>query len=134
MKTSRRIAVFFIGVLIGCVLIYFTLIKGRDRTYWLPSNRVRNELLSRKLFFPENTLCKMKCAGLDKNQVKEILNTGKIDFGKSHIHGVPIPSYAIDGSKITSNQIVVFFTTIDSTTEVTAVDYSTAKPDTCNCK
>jgi len=47
----------------------------------------------------------MNCMGISKDQLKQVLKEGSVNFGKSEVHGTPYPTYAIDG-KTPSGQSV----------------------------
>lgn len=134
MPVSKRILIYAVGFFIGSVMVYFILFRGRDRTYWLPGNRVKEELTKKKLYFPENTLCKMKCRNINEEEIKEILTNGDVNFQESDVHDAPCPSYAIEGSTSGHKELRIVFTSFDSITEVTTAINLAGKNDSCNCR
>ena len=134
MTSKKRILIYLLGFLIGCVVVYFSLFRGKDRTYWLPSNRVREKLMQKKLFFPENTLCKMKCRGIEEQEVKDILKNGDINFSESDVHDAPCPSYALEGIGTKNKKVRVVFTSFDSITQVSTAINLLESNDSCGCK
>ena len=134
MPTKKRFLIYFFGFSIGCFFVYFSLFKGKDRMYWLPGNRVKEQLMQKKLFFPENTLCKMKCRDINEEGVKDILKNGSVNFQESDIHDAPCPSYAIEGEISGNKKVRIIFTSFDSVTEVTTAINLSGRNDSCSCK
>jgi hypothetical protein len=135
MKTFHRIRLYAFGFLIGCVLVYFILLRGKNRSYWLPGNRVKEQLMKGKLLYSEHALCRMKCRSISEEEINEILKNGNVNFSESHPHGAPCPSYAFDGTTSDKKNLRIVFASCDtlSTKVVTAINLDLMK-DTCNCK
>ena len=134
MKTSRRFWIFGIGFLIGSVLVYFTLFRGQDRSYWLPENRIKDLIQQSELVYSSHAICVMDCRNINKEDVSKILKTGDVNYEESNIHNTSCPSYAIDGILSGNKKIRIVVTTVDSVAEVeTAIDLN-LKNDSCLCK
>lgn len=141
MKTGHRIRLYIYGFLTGCVMVYFILFRGRDRTYWLPENRVKEQLLKGKLVFTRHAQCRMKCRNITEEEVKEILKNGNVNFSESHPHDTPCPSYAMDGTTSDKQIVRIVFASCDTLTTkvVTAIDLSRSEgphaeeKNTCGC-
>ncbi len=134
MKTPKRIFLFSIGIVLGCVMVYFTLIRGRNRTYWLPENRVKDLILKSEIIYSSHAKCVMNCRNINEADVMEILREGDVNFEESNTHDTPCPSYAIDGTLAGDKKIRIVITTVDSIAEIeTAIDLNSNK-DTCRCK
>ncbi len=134
MTKSKRILLFSVGIIVGSVMVYFTLIKDRDRTYWLPENRVKNNILNSKIIYSPHAKCMMACREIDEASILNVLKNGDVNFSESNIRDTPCPSYAIDGTITGNKKIRIVVTTIDSISEIeTAIDLN-EKKDTCLCK
>lgn len=134
MKNPRRILLFSFGVVLGCIMVYFTLIKGRNRTYWLPENRVKDLILKSEIVYSPHAKCVLKCRNINEADVMEILKNGDVNFEESNTHDTPCPSYAIDGSLAGDKKIRIIITTVDSVAEIeTAIDLN-LKRDSCLCR
>lgn len=135
MKTWPRIRLYLFGFLVGCVMVYFVLFKGRNRGYWLPENRVKEQLMKGNLVFTEHAKCRMTCRGISEEEVKEILKNGSVNFSESHPHDTPCPSYALEGTMADKQNVRIVFSSCDTTTTkvVTTIDLG-SKQDTCNCR
>ncbi|MEK6614807.1 MAG: DUF4258 domain-containing protein, partial [Bacteroidota bacterium] len=132
MTTPKRIRLYLYGFLIGCVMVYFVLFRGRNRSYWLPENRVKEQLMKGNLVFTRHAQCRMKCRAITEDEVREILKNGNVNFSESHPHDTPCPSYALDGTTSDKQNVRIVFASCDtiSTKVVTAIDLGVEK-DTC---
>ncbi|MBI4945115.1 MAG: DUF4258 domain-containing protein [Bacteroidetes bacterium] len=135
MTTPKRIQLYLYGFLIGCVMVYFVLIRGRNRGYWLPENRVKEQLMKGNLVFTEHAQCRMKCRAISEEEVRDILKNGNVNFSESHPHDSPCPSYAFDGTTSAKENVRIVFASCDTLTTkvVTAIDLG-LKQDTCECR
>ena len=135
MKTGQRIRLYVYGFLIGCALVYFILFRGRNRTYWLPENRVKEQLRKGNLIYSEHAQCRMKCRHISEEEVKEILKNGNVNFSESHPHDSPCPSYALEGTTSAKRNERIIFSSCDTlTTKVVTVIDLDSKKDSCECK
>lgn len=135
MTKGKRIRLFFIGFIIGCVLVYFMLFRDSDRSYWLPDNRVKEQVNKSTFTFSEHAICIMACKQITEEEVRDILKNGDVNFSESDTRGVPCPSYAIEGT--THNKKLRVLVTIferDSMAEITTTINMEAGKDTCKCK
>ena len=134
MKTRRRILLFSMGAIIGCILVYFTLIRGNDRSYWLPQNRIKELILKSELVYSEHATCIMNCRNINKEDVMQILKTGEVNFDESNVHNTACPSYALEGTLSGNKKLRIIITTVDSVAEVESAIDLNLKRDSCNCR
>jgi hypothetical protein len=117
----------------GCMVVYFLLIRGKDFGFWLPDRRIHEQLQSHSLVYTHHAECRMKCRQISENEVKQILQNGEVNFRKSNTRGKPCPSYALEGKTSDGQHVRIVFAACDSITKViTAIDLY-AKNDTCQC-
>ncbi|MBI3501217.1 MAG: DUF4258 domain-containing protein [Bacteroidetes bacterium] len=134
MTTGKRIRLYLFGFLIGCVLVYFILLRGKNRSYWLPENRIKEQMLKGNLIYSEHAKCRMKCRNITEEEVKEILKKGSVNFSESHPHDSPCPSYAFDGkTSAGKNERIVFSSCDTLTTKVVTAINLDSKKDSCEC-
>ena len=130
----RRFALFGLGIILGCVMVYFTLIRGKNRGSWLPENRVKELILKSEIVYSSHAKCVMACRKINENDVMTILKDGSVNFSESNVHETTCPSYAIDGTLSGDKKIRIVVTTVDSVAEIeTAIDLN-LKKDSCLCK
>lgn len=128
MKVSHRIRVYMVGLLIGCVLVYFMLIKDKNRGYWLPENRVKEQVRKSRIIFSEHAKCILTCKGVSEEEAKDILKNGDINFRESDTRRTPCPSYIFEGK-----DVKIICTACDSISEIINVIGLHEKQDTCHC-
>lgn len=132
--TPKRLFLFSIGIILGSLLVYFTLIRGRNRAHWLPGNRVKELILKSEIIYSPHAKCIMACRNISESDVMHILKEGDVNFKESHVRDTPCPSYAIDGTGTGDKNIRIVVTTVDSIAEIeTAIDLD-SKKDSCLCK
>lgn len=130
----RRVLLFSIGIGIGCVMVYFTLIRGKNRGYWLPENRVRDLILQSEIIYSPCAKCMMACMKIDEQNVMKILREGDVNFEESNVRGAACPSYAIEGTLAGDKKIRIVVATVDSIAKIeTAIDLGLRK-DSCLCR
>ena len=135
MLTWKRIRLYLFGFLIGCVMVYFLLLRGVNRTYWFPNNRVKEQVNKSTFSFSEHAKCILLCKQISEEEVREVLKNGDVNFSESDTRGVPCPSYAIEGTSH-NKKLRVLLTVFerDSTAEITTAINMEAGKDTCRCK
>lgn len=136
MTTGKRIRLYLAGFLIGCVLVYFMLFRGTDRSYWLPANRVKEQMNKSTFRYSEMARCRMDCKQITQAEVEEILRNGEVNFSESDSRGTAVPSYAVEGRTSTNKNLRVIVTIYerDSVAEITTAVNMDGSRDTCACK
>lgn len=68
--------------------------------------------------------CRMKCRKITQEEVKDIMQHGKINYNKSDLNDRPCPSYALEGYTEKDNQHVriVFGQCNEKTKVITCID------------
>ena len=96
MKFARRLKLYLIGVLMGCVLVVFFF---NDRlsvlTSWLTNNRVLLRLEMTTNEISASADCMMKCAQLDTTHLEELYRDGDVNFELSQTRQDP-KIYVVD--------------------------------------
>ena len=86
----------------------------------------RNRGFDRRTSFLEYTphaQCRMDCRHINKEEVEEIMHTGKINYRKSEAHARPCPTYALEGTTHDNQRIRIVFAQCDFKTKVvTTID------------
>lgn len=133
MTKARRIQLFIVGFTLGSVMVYFTLFRGKDRDYWLPENRLKDQVSKSRVIFSDHAKCIMQCRGISETEVNHVLKNGDVNFGESDIHNTPCPSYAFDGKTSGGMNVRIVCTACDSIAEVTTAINLDQGKDTCKC-
>ena len=85
--------------------------------------------------YSKHARCRMDCRHIDENEVKEILETGKINYGKSEIGDNPDckKKYAVEGETRDKQKVRIIFAPCQSeVTVVTVIDLGTEWK--CDCE
>jgi hypothetical protein len=95
----------------------------------------RNRGFDRRTSFIEYTQharCRMACRQITPEEVKEIMENGKINYRKSDVRDRPCPTYALEGITRDNQRVRIVFAQCDSKTKVvTTIDLD--RDWTCNC-
>jgi len=111
---GRRIRIYLLGVGLGSIMVYFSLIRGRDRDLgaWLPSPRVLKQIRQSDLTIGTQPDCFAKCA-LDSNFIKAVLKEGEVDFSKSDKDHIP-PQFWVDCTLDGQEYTFIFNSTVEN--------------------
>ena len=77
MNFTNRLIYFIFGFSIGLIFLFFFFDRKNTSFNYLPSSRVKNNLLSKKINFGEYSK--------DSALIKKIIKNGQINFSKSKI-------------------------------------------------
>lgn len=101
-KKSPLLWVVLLGLL---VLVYFLKeSKIGGNTEGVEFNRDLGPLVLTK-----HARCRMDCRHIDENEIKEILQKGKINYSKSEPNDRPDPKYAVEGTTRDGQNVRVVF-------------------------
>ena len=85
------------------------------------------------LIFTKHAKCRMDCRHIDETEIKEILETGTINYGKSEPYGKPDPKYALEGTTRENQRLrIIFAPTNRGMVVITCIDLE--KDWYCNCQ
>lgn len=86
------------------------------------------------IHYSKHARCRMACRHIDETEIKEILQTGEINYGKSELTGDAChKKYAVEGySRNRQHLRVIFAPCGNELTVVTCIDLGTEWP--CNCE
>ncbi|CAN5549964.1 hypothetical protein BH10BAC3_BH10BAC3_16000 [soil metagenome] len=144
-RTSNRYASVIIVVLLLLALVVVKTCKSRfqsnDRdTTQTTTNTSPKESkgLNRNpsaINYSKHARCRMACRHIDDSEVKDILQTGKINYGKSEIGDSPDckKKYAVEGETRDKQKVRIIFAPCQSeVTVVTVIDLGTEWK--CDCE
>ncbi len=91
----RRVRIYLLGVFLGTLFVYFFLIRGKDRnfSFWFPSNRIIEEIQTKKMNVTPRAFCMLTCMQTDTSNIKPLLKNATIDFSKSLPRNTPKTYY-----------------------------------------
>lgn len=82
--------------------------------------------------YTQHAKCRMQCRHITQDEVKQIMQDGKINYKKSDIQASPCPEYALEGVTGDNQRVRIVFAQCDTKTKViTCIDLDTEW--TCDC-
>ncbi len=96
MTFGRRLRLYILGVLMGCLMVVF-FFQGRLSilTDWMPNNRVLLRLQQTDALYTDVALCELRCIDLDTAHVSALKADGDVQFNLSDTHKEP-KTYVVD--------------------------------------
>lgn len=88
MSFIQRLFRYFIGIFIGCLLVYF-MFPDRDFFGFTPGKVLMKKVREVPIEFNAHGACKMQCLGLTNDNVQTARKEGEIDFSKSEPQATP---------------------------------------------
>ncbi|MDQ3277125.1 MAG: DUF4258 domain-containing protein [Bacteroidota bacterium] len=77
-------------------------------------------------------LCQMQCRRIRKEEVKEIMKKGVINFNRSNRRGNPCPTFTLQGRTMQGKSMLVFFEQCPKETKVITC-YNPREAVSCEC-
>ena len=124
MKNRRLLFPLFLLVLIFLVFII---------RRW--NEPLRKEAFNREptsLLYTKHALCRMACRGIDKEEIKEIMEKGIINFNRSNRRDRPCPTFALQGLTGSGERLRVVFAQCPTETKVVTC-YNLEEEFDCHC-
>ena len=126
----RRLRLYGFGFLLG-ILVVSMVYKGRGCQ--LPGSAKLEELSFQKLEYTKHGACRMQCRGITEQEIKQVLQAGKINYDKSNVRDKPCGTYAVEGNTADGQHVRIVIADCDTISNVvTAIDLS-LENDTCMC-
>ena len=125
----RKSPVIAIVLLVLLVVLYFFRTTG-------PGSPGKDANLDRSVshfIFTKHARCRMDCRHIDESEVREILQKGTINYGKSEPNDKPDPKYAVEGRTHDGQQVrIVFAPSRRGIVVITVIDLNVEWQ--CDCK
>ncbi len=126
-----RLRVYLIGFILG-IFVVKVLFKGRGGCK-MPGTLKIEELRSQYLEYSNHATCRMKCRHISEKEIKEVLNSGSVNYSKSNVQDKPCGTYAVEGEVNNKNLRIVVADCDTISKIITVIDLSLEK-DSCDCK
>lgn len=105
---------------------------AQDRGSITPGDHNFNRRIS-KIIYSRHARCRMDCRHIDESEIREIRDSGKINFSKSQLKSKRDPKYALEGITHDQQHVrIVFAQTSDALVVVTCIDLDTTWACSCN--
>ena len=134
MSFARRIRLFIIGILIGSLVVWGFLFRGRTFPAWTPEGRVLEALQEHPIRISSEARCMLNCNQISDDDILALIADGDVLFSESDIRGKDIPEYVIEGKGKNQKLYKMKFRSEYLTTVLISVLPSPNSNSTCDCK
>tara|TARA_R110002124_G_scaffold174431_2_gene342091 strand:+ start:120 stop:497 length:378 start_codon:yes stop_codon:yes gene_type:complete len=121
MKFVHRFAYYLVGLVIGCFFVALVF-SGKDtRCSYFPNARVLNDLRNKPFEYSDKATEILAQPWIDKNDIKQSLTFGDVDFDKSNTEfGKNTKVYIIEGK--TAKNVDIILTVENQASKAILVD------------
>ena len=134
MSFARRIRLFIIGILIGSLVVWGFLFRGRTFPAWTPEGRVLEALSEHPIRISSEARCMLECNHIADEDILALIADGDVLFSESDIRGKDIPEYVVEGKGKNQKLYKMKFRSEYLTTVLISVLQSPNSNLTCDCK
>jgi hypothetical protein len=134
MSFARRIRLFIIGILIGSLVVWGFLFRGRTFPAWTPEGRVLEALQEHPIRISSEARCMLNCNNITDDDILALIADGDVLFSESDIRGKDIPEYVVEGKGKNLKLYKMKFRSEYLTTVLISVLPSPNSNATCDCK
>jgi hypothetical protein len=124
-----------VGVFFGLIIVYFSLVKNRNRNFgaWLPQNRVISKIDSLQLSTEPRVEYCLYCLKIDLNQIKNSIKKAKVNFEQSNSDDMNAPIYKLEGELSSGEKYEMTLVSLDKKSVIKSFILD-SKKDSCNCR
>ena len=134
MSFARRIRLFIIGILIGSLVVWGFLFRGRTFPAWTPEGRVLEALQEHPIRISSEARCMLNCNHITDDDILALIADGDVLFSESDIRGKDIPEYVVEGKGKNLKLYKMKFRSEYLTTVLISVLPTPNSNATCDCK
>ena len=132
---GKRLMYYGFGFALGCVIVWATLIKDRERPAWMPEGRVIEYLAKAKIQITNKAKCKLECNAIPSDFMNtDFWSTAKVNFKESSTKRKPCPEYYISSKLTNGTSIVVFIETCELENKASLRNIIISNGLVCNCE
>jgi len=134
MSFARRIRLFILGILIGSLVVWGFLFRGRTFPAWTPEGRVLEALHEHPIRISSEARCMLNCNHITDEDILSLIADGDVLFSESDIRGKDIPEYVVEGKGKNLKLYKMKFRSEYLTTVLISVLPTPNSNATCDCK
>ena len=134
MSFARRIRLFILGILIGSLVVWGFLFRGRTFPAWTPEGRVLEALNEHPIRISSEARCMLNCNHITDEDILALIADGDVLFSESDIRGKDIPEYVVEGKGKNLKLYKMKFRSEYLTTVLISVLPTPNSNATCDCK
>jgi len=114
------------------ILVLVLLVAFIYKRWQEPRRREAFDRSPSHLYYTKHALCRMDCRHISKEDIKEIMKKGIINFNKSHRREIPCPTFALQGETSDGEKLRVIFAQCNEETKVVTC-YNLEEDFECDC-
>lgn len=122
MKFIHRLAYFSVGLFFGIIILMFFLGGKKTSCDYSPNARTLKNIRIKDRTFSKDALQFFQSSNLDTSHVSSVLNSGKVDFGRSKTDGDPCNIYFVSG-KLDTGILELQIENCDSTATIQSAGF-----------
>ena len=134
MSFARRIRLFITGILLGSLVVWGFLFRGRTFPAWTPEGRVLEALQEHPIRISSEARCLLDCNHIADEDILALIADGDVLFSESDIRGKDIPEYVVEGKGKNQKLYKMKFRSEYLTTLLISILPSPNSNATCDCK
>jgi len=130
---GKRLIYYLFGFGLGCIVVWVTLIKDRNRPAWMPEGRVLESLVEKDISISGKIKCQLECNNISLDFMDSIFwKNAAIDFSKSATKRKPCPEYYIKSKTKNGKIFIVFVENCDDDASLRKLELVNQKK--CDCE
>ena len=134
MSFARRIRLFITGILLGSLVVWGFLFRGRTFPAWTPEGRVLEALQEHPIRISSEARCLLDCNHIADEDILALIADGDVLFSESDIRGKDLPEYVVEGKGKNQKLYKMKFRSEYLTTLLISILPSPNSNATCDCK
>ncbi|PJA09424.1 MAG: hypothetical protein COX70_01825 [Flavobacteriales bacterium CG_4_10_14_0_2_um_filter_32_8] len=122
------------GFGLGCIIVWATLIKDRERPAWMPEGRVIEYLAKAQILITDEAQWKLDCYAIPSDFMNtDFWSNAKVNFKKSTTDKKPCPEYYISSKLSNETFIIVYIETCELENKASLRNIEVPNKQNCNC-
>lgn len=133
MSFGRRLRLFILGILLGSLVVWAFLFRGRTFPAWTPEGRVLEALQEQPVKISKFAACQLTCFDISNEDVLEVLRSADVLFSESSIRDKEVPEYVLEGKGLDGRMHKLKFRSEYLSSYLIAVVPAPESSQSCNC-
>ncbi len=122
-----------LGILLVLYLLFFKKPTEENNPTQIKRDHREAAFRHQQIYYTKHAQCRMDCRSIDESEVKEILQTGEINYSKSDMKSKPCPKYAVEGTTHDGQHVRIIVGNCSSQASiVTVIDLNNDVECDCN--
>jgi hypothetical protein len=133
MSFGRRLRLFIFGILLGSLVVWGFLFRGRTFPAWTPEGRVLESLQEHPVKISNEARCLLDCNKISDQDILQLIADGDVLFSQSDIRGKEVPEYVVEGKGTSGKTYKMKFRSEYLSTLLITIIPTPDASSTCDC-